>query len=357
MPNTDLIVDSHQLRQIVSGLFVALGLPVKEADIVANGLVEADEEGISSHGIMLLPMYIERIRKGSVSLNTDVKIIEDKDATAVIDAQNILGQISARQSVELVTVKSKKFGLGCVAVRNAFHFGTAGRHALEISLLGCIGIVMCNTRPLLPAPGGAKAIVGNNPIAIAVPSIDGSQPVVTDMALSATAMGKIRMAEAAGQNIPLGWATDSQGVPTDDPVQAISGMLLPAAGPKGFGLAFMIELLCGGLSSGGISDEVNPLYGNLTEPYGSSHLFLAIDPSRFLDLPNFKQTVNSLVQRVSNSPVAPGTDKVMSPGEPAWHTKLSRPGKCSVNIAAFDSLIKLAKEFGLEFDKLQSADS
>ncbi len=352
MSSTERIVDSQELRRTVSAMFTALGLPASAAEIVADGLVEADEEGISSHGIMLLPMYIERIRGKSVSLETTAMLVNDKGATAVMDARNMLGQLSARQSVDLAVAKAKEFGLGCVTVRNGFHFGTAGRHALEIAGSGCIGIVMCNTRPLLPAPGGAKALVGNNPIAIAAPNVDGGQPVVADMAMSASAMGRIRMAEAAGTTIPDGWATDERGVPTDDPTKAINGMLLPAAGPKGFGLAFMIELLCGALSGGAVSEQVRPLYGNPTDPYVCSHFFLAIDTGHFVDASLFRQTVNAMVERVSNSPAAPGVERVMSPGEPAWRTKMSQPGRCTVSISAYDTLIKLAAEFGLEYDGL-----
>jgi len=347
LSSSEIIVDSEHLRRTVSALFVSLGLPAAAADIVADGLVEADEEGISSHGIMLLPLYVDRIRGQSVSLGTEAEVVTNSHAVAVIDAKNMLGQLSARQAVSLATEKSKQFGLGCVTVRNGFHFGTAGRHALEIAQSGCIGIVLCNTRPLLPAPGGAKALVGNNPIAIAAPSPDGGQPVVADMALSASAMGKIRLAEAAGEKIPGGWATDSLGMPTNDPTAAINGMLLPAAGPKGFGLAFMIELMCGGLSSGAVSDEVRSLYGDATVPYACAHFFMAIDVAHFRDLSEFKQTVQSMVELVSTSPTVPGTETAMSPGEPAWRTKMSRPGQCSVSISAHEYLINLSEELGL----------
>src|SRR5258707_15498054 len=111
----------------------------------------------------------------------------------------------------------------------------------------CVGVVLSNTRPLMLAPGGAEAMVGTNPIAIALPSA-GAFPVEADMALSATAMGKIRLAAAVGQPIPEDWAVDSQGRPTSDPGTAIKGMLLPSAGPKGFGFAFVIYLLCRGFS-------------------------------------------------------------------------------------------------------------
>src|SRR3954463_11900152 len=206
---------------------------------------------------MLLPMYIERIVKGSVSARSSGEVVSDRGGAIVIDAGNALGQLTARQAVRLAVARAQEVGLAVVVVRNGFHFGTAGRFARMIAAHDCVGIVLSSTRPLMPALGGAEAMVGNNPIAIALPST-GEFPVEADMALSATAMGKIRLAAAAGQPIPQDWAIDAEGRPTTDPAAAIKGMLLPAAGPKGLGLAFVIDLLCGGLSDGAIGAGARP---------------------------------------------------------------------------------------------------
>ena len=107
-----------------------------------------------------------------------------------------------------------------------------------------------------------------------------SDPLVVDMAMSATAMGKIRLAQSRGEDIPAGWATDAQGRPTTSPAEAIAGMLLPAAGPKGFGLAVAVDLLCGALSSGSCGSAVQGLYGDPAVPYDCAHAFIAIDASR-----------------------------------------------------------------------------
>ena len=123
----------------------------------------------------------------------------------MLDAGNALGHLIGDQAIGLAIDRAQRFGAGIVAVRHGFHFGTARRYAIQAAERGCIGIVMCNTRPLMPAPGGAERVVGNNPIAIAVPS-DGSLPIVLDMATSEAAMGKIRLAEKAGQAIPPSWA-------------------------------------------------------------------------------------------------------------------------------------------------------
>ena len=296
---------------------------------------------------MLVPMYAARMRAGSVSLNTRGEVVSDNGAVAVIDAGNALGQLSARQAVGLAVAKAKALGLGAVVVRDGFHFGTAGRYAVDISAHGCIGIVACNTRPLLPAPGGAEPLVGNNPIARAMPSPDDQPPVVLDMATSASAMGKIRLAAAAGDPIPLDWATDADGSPTTDPAAAIAGMLLPVGGAKGFGLSLMIDLLCGGLSGGATGAEVNPLYGDPARPYRCAHFFLAIDAGHFGDESRFAATVANAARRIRSSRTREGIEQAMTPGEPAWRERQRNGTLCPVDDTAWAALCDLGEDLGI----------
>ncbi len=282
-------IDADRLTAVVADVFTALGVAAASARVVAEDLVSADLEGVGSHGVMLLPMYVERLQKGSVSKESAGAVVVDNRTSLVIDAHHVLGQLTAHQAVGLVTSRAHEYGMATVAVRNAFHFGTAGRYARLIASQGCVGIVMSNTRPLLPAPGGAEAITGNNPIAVAVPS-SGPHPVEVDMALSATAMGKIRLAAAAGKPIPADWAMAADGSPTTDPNEAIKGMLAPAAGPKGFGLAFVIDLLCGGLSEGAIGAEVRPLYGDASQPYRCSQIVPGAGRQRLHRSESFRRT-------------------------------------------------------------------
>ncbi|MDH3233806.1 MAG: Ldh family oxidoreductase [Alphaproteobacteria bacterium] len=344
---TSTRIASMELISFVTRLFEAVGVPSDAAAFVAETLVEADEHGVASHGVMLVPMYIDRLRNGSISLATEGTVVADRGATGVIDAGNALGQLTARQAAAMAGAKAKAHGLGLVTVRNAFHFGMAGRFALDLAAGGAIGIVMCNTRPLLPAPGGSEAMVGNNPLAIAMPANDAGPPVLLDMATSESAMGKIRMALAAGKPIPEGWATDSDGRPTTDPGEAVRGMLLPTGGPKGFGLAFMIDLLCGGLSSGGTGEHVRPLYGDPAEPYNSAHLFLAIDVEHFRDLGDFIGVASRARDRVRASRPAPGVERVMSPGEPAWAAQRSNANACAIDQAVWGQLASLAESLSL----------
>lgn len=345
-------VRAGDLAQAVADLFAAAGVPLEAAKQVAGDLVAADLEGVASHGVALVPMYVERIRRGSVSLQVAGEIVSDRQTAIVIDAGNVLGQLTARQAVELAASRARQLGMAAVAIRNAFHFGAAGRYARMLADRGCIGIVMCNTRPLMPPAGGAVPVTGNNPIAIAAPA-DGEFVPEVDMALSAAAMGKIRNAAAAGQSIPLGWATDENGADTTDPNAAISGMLLPAAGPKGFGLAFMIDLLSGGLSGGGIGEQVRPLFGSLSEPYGSANLFVAIDVGHFAELSTFKARAQAAVKNASGVRRAPAVERVFAPGELAHHARSNAQGWCSLAQPTLRSLRQTAASLGVDIGNIE----
>jgi LDH2 family malate/lactate/ureidoglycolate dehydrogenase len=167
------------------------------------------------------------------------------------------------------------------------------------------------------------------------------------MALSATAMGKIRLAAAAGQSIPADWAIDADGRPTTDPAAAIKGMLLPAAGPKGFGLAFVVDLLCGGLSDGAVGSDVRPLYGDAAEPYRCAHFFLAIHAGHFPAGDRFAERVRDQATRVSASKRSPGVDRVYAPGELVWATRQQSGGVCRLDAQTVKGLVETADRVGV----------
>ena len=345
-------IEAARLIVATAAIFAALGIHADDAETVAADLVAADLAGIASHGMMLVPMYVERLINGSVSKRRLGEVVSDSAGAIVIDAGNALGQLTARQAVKLAVERAREHALAAVAVRNAFHFGTAGRYARLMAAAGCVGMVMCNTRPLLPAPGGAEALVGNNPIAIALPSA-GEFPVEVDMALSATAMGKIRLAAAAASSIPPDWAMDAQGRPTTDPAAAIKGMLLPAAGPKGFGLAFVIDLICGGLSGGAVGSEVRPLYGDPADPYRCAHFFLAIHIAHFGEAAAFAQRVRDQAARTSQSKRSPGVERVYAPGELVWASERASNGVCCLDVQTLRSLAQAAALAGVhDFERM-----
>jgi LDH2 family malate/lactate/ureidoglycolate dehydrogenase len=286
-------------------------------------------------------MYVDRILGGSVAPAAEGRVISDTPTSIVIDAENALGQVTSEKAVALCVARARLNGMAAVAVRNGFHFGTAGSWARQIAEAGNLAMVMSNTRPLMPAPGGAERVVGNNPMAFAVPGADG-RAIVADVALSAGAMMKIRFAEANGEKIPDGWATDAEGRPTGDPSQAIKGMLLPAGGAKGFALAVLADLITGGLSGGAIGDEVRPLYGDPKQPYRCAHFFLALDIARLRPLDEFIAAAEGFASKVRSSRAAPNADALRMPGDRAIEARAARGENLRLPRSTLNSLTALA---------------
>lgn len=312
--NRQVSVSSSWVTEATARLLSAAGLGEAAARVVAGSLVDADMRGVSSHGVMLVPMYVERLRAGSVSTRTEAEVVADSGALALLDGGNMLGQLSGDQAMSLAIEKADRYGVGAVLVRHAFHFGGAFRYVMQAADAGCIGIAAANTRPLMPAPGGAAAVVGNNPIAFGIPC-GGGEPLVLDMALSEVSLGKIRLAAQEGREIPATWATDADGVATTDAEAAIDGLLLPAGGHKGYGLALVVDILTGVLSGGGYGSHVKGLYADTAVPNDCAHAFLALDVSALGDGDDFAGRLADLVGQVTNSPRAPGVERVLVPGQ------------------------------------------
>lgn len=351
-----ITVSVEALSTALHEIFLAVGLSDRAAMIVAESLTDADRRGISSHGAMLVPMYVDRIRTGSVSLREAADVVLDAGAVAVLDAGHALGQLTADQAMALCLEKAGRYGVGTVVVRHAFHFGGAFRYVQSAAAAGFIGLAAANTRPLMPAPGGASPIVGNNPLAIGVP-VPGRAPIVLDMALSEAALGKIRLAAQDGRPIPATWATDHSGTPTTDPVAAIAGMLLPAAGPKGYGLALAVDVLTGVLSGGGFGSKVKGLYADVSVPNDCAHFFLALDIAAFGAPEGFGQRVAELAAEIAGSPLAPGVDRVLLPGqlEAERHAAAGHDGVV-LDATVLAALRDTAAEVGAELHMLAPAE-
>jgi LDH2 family malate/lactate/ureidoglycolate dehydrogenase len=274
-------VSPDWLVEAVGSVLAAAGLRPRAATAVARGLVEADLRGTPSDGVTLVPMYAERIRKGSVGTHESAEVVHDMGAIAVLDAGHALGQLTGDQAMDLAVLKARTYGIGVVTVRHAFHFGGAYRYARTAAYAGCIGIAAANSGPLLPAAGGAAAVVGENPLAVAVPTENG-EPIILSAALSE---------------------------------EALAGLLLPATGHLGYGLALVVDILTGVLSGGGFGSGVRDLNADTSEPIDCAHFFLALSVSAFGNRAGFEQRVTELAAQTTGSPKASGTERLLLPGQ------------------------------------------
>jgi LDH2 family malate/lactate/ureidoglycolate dehydrogenase len=242
---------------------------------------------------------------------------------------------------------AREHGIAAVGVKNSNHFGIGAYYAMMGLKDDMIAVVCTNTSPLMAPFGGKEAFLGTNPIAIAIPAGD-QYPVVLDMATSLVPRGKIEVAARKGEKIPVGWAIDADGRPTQDPAEALKGTLLPMGGPKGYGLALMVDILAGILTEAAFGDNIGSLFGDMDKPQNVGHFMLAIDPSGFRSLDRFKTTMDNLIVSIKNSAPAEGVKELFLPGEIEYlKTKERSENGFTLNPVVVTNLLKLGKEIGI----------
>jgi len=343
----------ESLKAATVALLKSRGATESEGQLVAENLLKAEMRGIATHGINFLPMIIERIDKGLLSVPTDVSIISDDDATTHLDGGNGLGQVAATRSMSSAVEKAKRYGVGMSLVRNTNHVGLLAFYTLQAAAEGMIGVCSCNSAPAMAPWGGAEAFFGTNPFSIACPSGSGV-PIVLDMSTSVAARGKIRRAARMKQPIPEGWAIDEKGNPTNDPSAALRGTLLPIGGAKGSGLAFFVDLISGLLSGSKFARTVTTFHQPI-EPTGVGVMCLAIDISRFMPLDMFGQLVRKHVMSIRSSARGAGVERIYLPGEIEAEREERSSGQwIEVEDAVCDSLEKLLRERDLGLSLLGS---
>ena len=343
------------LLAFVVQAFVVLGVPPAAAEEAAGVLLLADVRGVESHGLARLPSYANRIRKGLVATDAPLTVIRETAATLALDASNGLGLVQAPRAMERCIAKADESGLCVAMVRGSNHFGIAGAYALQAAKRGLGGMAMTNASPLVVPTFGARPMLGTNPIAFAVPTGPRATdpPLVLDMATSAVAWGKIEVARRNGEEIPLGWAVDEVGNPTTDPFAARwltpLGGDRPTSGHKGYGLATMVDVLCGPLAGANWSAHVSGSRGP-DVPAGIGHFFVAWRIDAFRDPAEFYLDLASMLADLRSSPPAVGHEAtgVIVPGDPELAAEaVSRDLGVPVSISVLRDLAHLADELGL----------
>ncbi len=331
-------VPADQLKELETQIFAGYGLPREDAAVVADMLVQADLRGVQSHGAMRIAMYVKGLKEGRIKAKPNIKVVQDSQAVAVMDGDFGMGQVVAYNATKLAIEKSNKFNTGSVAVRNSMHCGAMAYYAIMMADAGHVGYATTNAGILMAPFGGTKNLVGVNPFAFGVPA-GKPFPFVMDMATSVTAMGKVNMARIRGQKIPLGWAVDSEGNPTEDPAKAEKGSLLPIGGPKGYAMALMLDIQSGVLAQGRFG-------AGLGAP-GVSHFFQAMKVEAFLPLSKFQEEMDQLIKQLKESPKAPGVSEIYVPGEIEHNMTVDRLANgVPIEGEILDELAQFGKEVG-----------
>jgi LDH2 family malate/lactate/ureidoglycolate dehydrogenase len=339
-------LDASALRAFAAAVLRATGVPVADAALVADSLVTADLRGIGSHGLMRLAPYVRRLERGGTNPRPHLRTLRERGAAVVIDGDHGLGQVVGAFAMRAAMARADLHGLGMATVMNSEHFGTAGTYAEQAAGEGMIGVACTNVPPVMAAWGGRGGIIGNNPIAVAVPT---RVPplIVLDMAMSRVAGGRVRLAEKRREAIPEGWIVDADGAPTTNPRDFTMGALLPD-GHKAYGLAVIVEVLSGVLAGAGTLSGVSSYLQEPERATNTGHAFIAIEVTHFMDREAFLDRVEAMRRELQTSPVAVGNDRVRLPGELEAEREAAAGGIVVVPEDVVRDMVDLAERFGIE---------
>ena len=344
-------IQAPKLQAAITRMLQAAGTAEAAADLVATDLLEANLQGHDSHGVQLAPRYVLNILAGKLDPNAAAEVVRQDGAITVVDGGMGFGQVVGRQAMDLAIAAAKAGGVGLLALRNVHHLGRIGAygdHAVAAGLLSLHFVNAVSGPPVVAPFGGREARFGTNPICIAVPApAPGGAPLILDFATSALAIGKVRVAHAAGKAVPENSLVDHAGAPTTDPGAMYGGgprgALLPFGLHKGSGLALMCEILAGALTGGGTNQPATPNDRGIV----NGMFALVIDPARFGDLDSFRAETAAMVAHVKTA--APGPDRaVLVAGEQEQRTKADRLRHgIPVPEATWEELASAAAEVGI----------
>lgn len=317
------------LENFMKDVFILHNVPESDAAICANHLITADKRGMDTHGIgRFKPIYIDRINAGIVNPVTQIKVIKESPATAVIDGQNGMGHVISKQAMEIAIEKARHFGMGMTAVRNSNHFGIAGYYAIMAAEQNMIGIIGTNARPSVAPTLGVEPMLGTNPLCFGMPS-DEAFPFVLDCATSLVQRGKIEAYSRLGKSLPEGWVLGEDGCFRTDTDQVLidfvkgKASLTPLGGPteemagyKGYGYSTVVEILSAALQQGSFLKGLTGLDPEgKKQSFSLGHFFMAISIEAFTDPSDFRKTTGDILRALRNARKMPGEDRVYTAGE------------------------------------------
>jgi hydroxycarboxylate dehydrogenase B len=344
-----MLIDHAHLTNFVTRIFTELGSDQTVARAVAEHLVTANLKGHDSHGVGMIPAYVNNLRNGLLRPDAHARIVRDRGAVMLVDGGMGFGQVVGREATDLALDRVRDTGVVCVGVRNCHHLGRIGDYGERCGAAGCVSVHFVNVvghAPQVSPFGGRERRMTTNPFCCVVPR-QGQEPLVLDMATSAIALGKVRVAYMKGEPVPEGALVDHEGVATTDAgvmFQEPFGALGPFGAHKGYGLAVMCELLGGALAGEWTAQPANPRNNSIV----NHMLMLVVDPEAFGGVTRFHQEVEAMVDYLHSTPPARDFDRVRVPGEPEQESRAAREAAgIPIDDNSWSGILKAARVAGL----------
>ncbi len=344
----------QHLENFCHSVFTKMGCSDADATLATNVLVKADIRGIDSHGVARLSGYVRLWEAGRINPKPNIKIVHQTPSTATVDGDEGLGLVVAPKAMEIAIEKANNVGSGWVAIKNSNHFGIAAYHALMATEQNMIGISMTNASPLVAPTNSTERLLGTNPMCFAMPA-GKYTPVVSDLATSAAANGKLEIAQRLNKSIPEGWVQTKDGQPSTDPAELKKGgALLPLgsmeeAGHKGYALAAVVDIFSAVLSGANYGPWVPPFVSFLPlaadmPGQGIGHFVGAMRVDGFRPMDEYNKNIENWIERFKASPAIEGK-KVLIPGEPEIFEQENR---LQNGIPLTDAVTKDLEELGVK---------
>ena len=341
---------AERLRRVTSAILESGGSAREEADLVADHLVAANLAGHDSHGVGMIPTYVRHLRGGLVVPNTRAKLVKDEGAMLMFDGQRGYGRCVGGEAMDAAIARCRQTGVVALTLANAHHIGRVGAYGEIASGAGLVSLHFVNVadhRGLVAPFRGTDARFSTNPVCIALPGTDRTPPMLLDMATSAIAMGKVRVARNEGKPVLGDVLMDPEGQPTTDPRVMYSdphGALRTFGGHKGYALAVVTELLAGALSGGPTIQPGNPRKGGTI----NNMLAILLDPARLAGVEWLHREIDGVADYVKASPPADAAAPVLLPGDPerAAREERTRAG-ITVDPTTWQEILEAAEAVGL----------
>ncbi|HVC34868.1 MAG TPA: Ldh family oxidoreductase [Chloroflexota bacterium] len=299
----EVVIDA--LSRYCVEAFVRMGAPADQARTMASVLLEADLRGHVDHGASLVALFRADVQTRAVNICPRVQVLHETPISLLVDGDGGFGAVAASHAMSACIDRARATGIGVAAVRHSSHVFYPGYYPLQAAEAGLIGFFTTTSRPAIAPTGAAERVLGQNPIAYAIPA-GAHPPILLDVGMAAS-VAKIRIAMDQGQRVPEGWALDRDGNPTTDAAEAMAGLLVPIGGHKGYGLALVMDALVG---LGGAPT------GRLAGPHGAvGHFLWALDPGLFGSPDDFRARVDRLLDDLTGAERLPGRSAVAYPGE------------------------------------------
>lgn len=315
----------EELNKKIVSIFESTGLSSEDSRTVADMLTLAEASGISSHGVIRIPFYLEGIYEENVNTQPNISVDRETSSTTVINADNTLGVISSKFAMQKAIEKADEHGTAFSSVYNSNHYGIGAYYSEMACERDMIGIALTNSKPYVAATGSTEKLLGTNPIAVAFPT-NSDKHFSADFTTSASAMGKLTILNLQDKKVPNLIVQDENGHDTDDPdILSKGGAILPLGGDidhgghKGYALGAVTDILSGVLSGANFSKYVGDEKNQYGKGYG--HFFGAMRIDAFMDIAEFKDRMDIWIDRIKSSRKTPNVEEIFVPGEIEWKNR------------------------------------